>query len=107
MNGNRRSRYDEVHLETHQLGCVLREPFRVDLCGWVDEGNVLPIHIAKLAEPLAECLPEVHALRDRARRKDADPRAFSRLLRVYGERHREKAECKGGDDDVASAHLNT
>ena len=99
-------RHDDVDLETDQLGCKMSESFSPHLSGGEDEGDVLPLDIAELAQPSTECLPEMRTLGDRGGRKDTDPRDFSRRLRLGGERHKNEAESENDrEPDQPHGHL--
>ena len=48
--------HDDIDLETHQLGRMLRVPIELRLCISVLDGDVLSIYVATLAQSQPNCL---------------------------------------------------
>ena len=59
--GDRRicGRHDHVHLEAHQLPCELQKSFGLALAVAKLQGERFPFDMAKLPQPLPECLDKM------------------------------------------------
>ena len=111
-NGDRRGRLlerrehgsgtdDDIYLETDKLGCEVVEALDLALAPTGFGHEVLPIHVAELAQSIEEC-PEtpVHGLRPgqiggrRRTGEDSDPIDLARGLGAGNVRRREQLEGK-------------
>jgi hypothetical protein len=79
-------RHDDVNVERDQLGGERGELLVSSLRGAVLKSNALALHIAKLAQPLAEGLMEQTDGRTDAWGENADPRNLPHRLGASGER---------------------
>jgi len=52
-------RHNDIHLEPDELGREIRQPFELSLGITALNDEVLPLHIAEVAEPVQECLEQV------------------------------------------------
>ena len=82
-------REDDGNVESHQLGGTLGEAFGHLARPSPVNGDVLPLYVAELAQPLAEGVPLDP-------RENADPRHLPGLLCLGVERRKSQAESKNG-----------
>ena len=86
--------HDDVHLETDQLGREAREPVVMLPCPPELDDDVLPFHIAQLAQALVEGLKVTRDswIRRGGRGEEADAGEVCRRLGLAGERYHEHGE---------------
>jgi hypothetical protein len=93
--------HDDVHRETDQLGCEVGEAIELIVCVAVLDGEVLPLDIAEVAQPLPEGLGDPPDASDQVANA---PYLACRLRRV-GKRHCEQAQGERHDaPDSAAPH---
>jgi hypothetical protein len=98
----RSDRYDDVNLETDQLGRHVRKPVQLPLRPSVLNGDVLVLNPTELAQPSLERL--LRTWDWGTARQETDPVDFPRLLRVGCERRREDTKGEHDDCDCFAAH---
>src|SRR5262249_4137488 len=95
----RRRPYDDVHLETNQLGGKVGQRVRPTLSKTSVDGDVLPFNPPELAQSLPERLYEMWVRGWRRVRKITDPVDPARLLRLDRERRGEEGDGQNDRED--------
>jgi hypothetical protein len=87
-----------------QLSGKLREPLECALCPTIGHDDVLALDIAKVAEPLVECL-DIDSHRRATRTEYANPVYRRRRLRFSGERrYKEREDKRCNEPDSMAWH---
>lgn len=98
-------RNKDVHLKNDELGREFGEPLGPSLRKPVLDSDVLTLHVAEFAQPLPEGRQEMrNRRRGRGDAEPTNPGDLCRLLRLRGERRRQKAEGQGEDEWCASRY---
>src|SRR2546426_2390400 len=98
--------HDDVYLEPDQLGQETREKFGPPLRPAIVDSDLLALHVAQLAEALAERIEEMPVHRVRACLEKSHPIEFPRLLGLGRERHRDEADSENDrEPDQPHGHL--
>jgi hypothetical protein len=95
---------DDFNLERHQLGGQLGEPFDSRMPPSPFNGDVLPLHVAKLTQSGAE---GIAGTEERIRLEHSNPRNLRQLLRLGGDRRGEEAACQAADERPPVHHSIT
>ena len=91
-------RYDDVHLESDQLGRKVGQPVEPTLRKSIVDDDVLPFNPPALSQSLPEGLQERWGSGGRAAREITYPVDFPRRLGLGGERRGEETTSQGVDE---------
>src|SRR5262245_45858385 len=88
---------DDVHVETDELRCEIGKPVFFALGKAVLDQDILPLHVAKLTQPILECLVVGFGERWCGWSEQAYPGDVGQLLRLGGKRRCEQVQSERDD----------